>query len=52
GEDARGLFGSTWLLSAREPTDTLIARARRARIRLVPPAELQRLRELVRQWRG
>jgi hypothetical protein len=52
GEDARGLFGSTWLLSAREPTDTLIARARRARIRLVPPAELQRLRELVREWRG
>ena len=52
GEDARGLFGSTWLLSAREPTETLIARARRARIRLVPPAELQRLRELVREWRG
>jgi hypothetical protein len=52
GEDARGLFGSTWLLSAREPTDTLIARARRARIRLVSPAELQRLRELVRGWRG
>jgi hypothetical protein len=52
GEDARGLFGRTWLLSAREPTDTLVARARRARIRLVPPVELQRLRELVREWRG
>ncbi len=52
GEDARGLFGRTWLLSAREPTDTLIARARRARIRLVPPAELQRLRVLVREWQG
>jgi hypothetical protein len=50
GEDVRGLFGSTWLLSAREPTDTLIARARRARIRLVPPVELQRLRQLVREW--
>ena len=52
GEDVRGLFGRTWLLSAREPTETLIARARRARIRLVPPAQLQQLRDLVRKWRG
>jgi hypothetical protein len=52
GEDARGLFGSTWLLSAREPTDTLSARARRARIRLVPPSEIQNLRQLVRTWRA
>lgn len=52
GEDVRGLFGHTWLLSAREPTETLIARARRAGIRLVPPAELQHLRDLVRAWRG
>jgi len=51
GEDVRGLFGSTWLLSAREPTETLSARARRARIRLVPPSELQDLRKLVREWR-
>ena len=52
GEDVRGLFGRTWLLSAREPTETLIARARRARIRLVPPTQLQQLRDLVREWRG
>jgi len=52
GEDVRGLFGSTWLLSAREPTETLLARARRARIRLVGPTELQDLRRLVREWRG
>ncbi len=52
GEDVRGLFGSTWLLSAREPTETLVARARRARIRLVGPADLQDLRRLVREWRG
>ncbi|MFP4247516.1 MAG: Card1-like endonuclease domain-containing protein [Halochromatium sp.] len=52
GDDVRGLFGHTWLLSAREPTETLIARARRARIRLVPPGELQHLRDLVREWRG
>ena len=52
GEDVRDRFGSTWLLSAREPTDTLIARAGRARIRLVRPTELQDLRRLVREWRG
>ena len=52
GDDVRGLFGRTWLLSAREPTEVLIARARRARIRLVPPSELQHLRDLVRAWRG
>ncbi|EIC21508.1 Card1-like endonuclease domain-containing protein [Thiorhodovibrio frisius] len=52
GDDARGLFGSTWLLCAREPTEILIARARRANIRLIPPAELAKLRDLVRQWRG
>jgi hypothetical protein len=52
GDDVRGLFGRTWLLSAREPTEVLIARAKRARIRLVPPAELQHLRDLVRAWRG
>jgi len=51
GEDARGLFGSTWLLSARQPTDTLIARARHARIRLIGPDQLQDLRGLVREWR-
>jgi hypothetical protein len=48
---ARGLFGSTWLLSARQPTDTLIARARHARIRLIGPDQLQDLRGLVREWR-
>jgi len=52
GDDVRGLFGHTWLLSAREPTEVLIARACRARIRLVPPAELQHLRGLVQGWRG
>lgn len=52
GDDARGLFGSTWLLCAREPTDILVARARRANIRLIPPTELARLRDLVRAWRG
>jgi hypothetical protein len=50
GQDVRGLFGETWLLTAREPTDVLRQRARQARIRLVEPRELPKLHELVRAW--
>ncbi|PYV45096.1 MAG: DUF1887 domain-containing protein [Acidobacteria bacterium] len=50
GQQMRGLFGETWLLSAREPTDTLLERARRARIRIVAPAELPGLPSAVRDW--
>jgi len=50
GRQARGLFGETWLLSAREPIDRLLDRARRARIRIVGPAELPRLRSAVGLW--
>lgn len=50
GQDARGLFGETWLLSAREPSPVLRERARQARIRLIRPGELPALRELVRAW--
>lgn len=52
GDNARGLFGETWLLSAREPSVTLIERARQNRFRLVGPDELANLRHLVRQWAG
>lgn len=52
GETARGLFGETWLLSAQAPTPTLEERARQARIRVVGPAELPQLREIVRNWMG
>lgn len=48
--DLRGLFGETWLLSTREPTDVLIERARQSRFRIVGPADLAPLRDLVRQW--
>ena len=47
---ARGLFGATWLLSARKPSDVLIERARRARFRLIGPDGLPNLGELVRKW--
>lgn len=50
GETARGLFGETWLLSAQPPTPMLEERARQARIRLLGPADLPKLREIVQQW--
>lgn len=50
GQQVRGLFGETWLLSAREPTDTLFERARRARIRIIGPADLPGLHSAVKDW--
>ena len=50
GETARGLFGETWLLSAQPPTPMLEERARQARVRLLGPTELPRLREIVQCW--
>ncbi|MEW5977188.1 MAG: DUF1887 family CARF protein [Acidobacteriota bacterium] len=50
GQQLRGLFGETWLLSARPPTDALLQRARLARIRIIGPAELPQLRSAIRQW--
>lgn len=49
-QDLRGLFGETWLLTARQPTPVLLDRARHARIRIIGPSELGRLRESVREW--
>jgi hypothetical protein len=51
GKDTRGLFGDIWLLTARQPTAVLKARARQAGIRLVGPDGLPRLREPVRAWK-
>lgn len=50
GETARGLFGETWLLSAQPPTAMLAERARQARIRLLGPADLPNLRDVVQHW--
>jgi hypothetical protein len=50
GQQVRGLFGETWLLSAREPPDNLLERARRSRIRIIGPAELPGLSAAVRDW--
>ncbi len=50
GRDARGLFGSSWLLAAREPTLDMADRAKAQRIRIIGPGELPRLRDIVREW--
>lgn len=50
GRDVRGLFGETWLLSAREPTAVLLDRARQARIKLFGPAQIAKLREQAQRW--
>ncbi|MEI7844089.1 MAG: DUF1887 family CARF protein, partial [Gallionellaceae bacterium] len=50
--DVRGLFGQTWLLTARKPTDILKDRAKKAYIRIIGPDELPKLRDIVREWRG
>ncbi len=49
-QDARGLFGATWLVSAREPSEVLHERARQARIKLMGPNGLPKLREAVQAW--
>ena len=50
GQQVRGLFGETWLLSARRPTDTLAERARRARVRIMGPEEFPKLQSAVKRW--
>lgn len=51
GRDCRGLFGQTWLLSAQQPSQVLLQRAVQARITLLGPQELPRLRDHVKRWR-
>lgn len=50
GRSARGLFGASWLVAAREPTPQMHERAREQRIRIVGPEQLPRLREQVLAW--
>lgn len=51
GRDVRGLFGETWVLSAREPTAVLHERAQQAGFRLIGPKGLGSLPQWVRQWK-
>ncbi|MGK9451818.1 Card1-like endonuclease domain-containing protein [Acidithiobacillus caldus] len=50
GRDARGLFGASWLVTARQPTAHLLDHARRARFEVIGPEALPKLRDPVRQW--
>lgn len=50
GRDARGLFGSTWLLSALDPPDEMRERAEAQDIRIIGPDELPSLSAIVRDW--
>ncbi len=50
GKDARGLFGRSWLVSAREPKPNMTDHARRANFTVYGPNDLPNLRESVRQW--
>lgn len=50
GKDTRGLFGETWLLSAREPSEVLRDRSRQAGFRLLGPTEVSKLKEHVQAW--
>lgn len=50
GKDAGGLFGLSWLVTAREPTSNLLDHARRAHFEVIGPDALGRLRERVRAW--
>ena len=50
GQDVRGVFGTTWILSAREPTRFMMERAKQQRLRLFGPADIVALRGHVRNW--
>ncbi|MBK1692601.1 Card1-like endonuclease domain-containing protein [Ectothiorhodospira mobilis] len=52
GDTLRGFFGSSWMVSARTPTQSMGERARQHRIRLIGPDELPRLRAIVREWKA
>jgi hypothetical protein len=48
----RGLFGETWLLSAIEPPQQLLDRARELRIRVLGPEEIASLGARIFEWMG
>jgi hypothetical protein len=50
GDDLRGLFGQTWLVSAREPTPQMQDRAKDRNIRIIHPVQLKNLRQEIQQW--
>lgn len=52
GDELRGLFGKTWLVSAREPDNTLLERAKSRHLQVIAPVELKNLRREILKWMG
>ncbi|MBI3935964.1 MAG: DUF1887 family protein [Betaproteobacteria bacterium] len=52
GQDVRGLFGTTWLITARSPEPEMIDRARQQGVKLLGPSELHGLSGHVHHWKA
>lgn len=50
GHDVRGLFGTTWLITARAPESEMRGRARQQGVTLLGPAEIAGLGGQIRNW--
>jgi hypothetical protein len=50
GADLKGLFGQTWLISAREPTSDMLDRASDRSIRILSPSQIKGLRQEILRW--
>ncbi|MBK8455498.1 MAG: DUF1887 family CARF protein [Thiofilum sp.] len=50
GDELRGLFGKTWLVSAREPNDVIKERAKSRSLEIIAAGDLRNLRQKVLQW--
>ncbi len=50
GHGIRGLFGRTWVVSARKPSKNLLQRAELFGFQVIHPKEIPHLRHQVQQW--
>ena len=50
GDELRGLFGETWLVSARKPDPVLTARAKSRRLHILAGGELKSLKKNLIHW--
>lgn len=50
GDELKGLFGKTWLVSARAPTQLLVDRAKSRHLNIISPAALKGLRQEILTW--
>ncbi len=50
GDTLKGLYGEMWLVSAREPNNEMLDRAKDRHITIIAPHELKTLRNKIQQW--